>query len=146
VSVGRAPLETGERAADIRADKKSSCLYTGPNRRGDPDICRRINDLIGDRSDIILNNSTGGGVNGDVPRTLRPGPEEISFKERIKGFEAGAEMAASDCHAIIPTRRFLPAASAELNFVSRLPCPGGRDRDNYFSIARLHSLIKRRKE
>ncbi len=69
----------------------------------DPAVYRRINGLVRQRCDIILNNSTGGGVSGDMPRTLRPGLEEISFEERLKGFEAGAEMATFDCHTIMAT-------------------------------------------
>ncbi len=66
-----------------------------------PAIYERINGLVRERCDIIINNSTGGGVSGDMPRTLRPGLEEISFEERLKGFEAGAEMATFDCHTIM---------------------------------------------
>jgi 3-keto-5-aminohexanoate cleavage enzyme len=43
-----------------------------------------INRLIRDRCDIVINNSTGGGTNGDMIRALQPGFDEISFEERIK--------------------------------------------------------------
>lgn len=67
-----------------------------------PAVYTRINSLIRDRCDIILNNSTGGGVNGDMVRELRPGLEEIMFEERLKGCEgAHCEMVTFDCHTIM---------------------------------------------
>jgi 3-keto-5-aminohexanoate cleavage enzyme len=62
----------------------------------------KINRLIRDRCDIIINNSTGGGVNGDMTRQLRPGLEEIVFEERIKAFDSPlCEMATFDGHTIM---------------------------------------------
>src|SRR3990172_4814589 len=75
-----------------RPDDEATC---------DPNIYQRINGLIRERCDIIINNSTGGGVSGDMIRTLRPGLEEIVFEERIKGFYGGAEMATFDGHTIM---------------------------------------------
>jgi len=67
-----------------------------------PEIYGRINNLIRERCDIIINNSTGGGVSGDMIKTLRPGLEEIQFEERIKGCEAPhCEMVTFDCHTIM---------------------------------------------
>lgn len=66
-----------------------------------PEIYRRINELVRERCDIIINNSTGGGVGGDMTRPLGSGLEEISFEERLKGLEAGAEMATFDCQTIV---------------------------------------------
>lgn len=66
-----------------------------------PEIYRRINELVRERCDIIINNSTGGGVGGDMTRALGSGLEEISFEERLKGLEAGAEMATFDCQTIV---------------------------------------------
>jgi uncharacterized protein (DUF849 family) len=62
----------------------------------DPETYRRINGLVRERCDIIVNNSTGGGVNGDMVATLPDGRREISFAERIKGTQAGAEMCTFD--------------------------------------------------
>lgn len=67
----------------------------------DPKIYRRINELVRERCDIIINNSTGGGVGGDMTHELGSGLEEISFEERLKGLEAGAEMATFDCQTIV---------------------------------------------
>ncbi|MET9080740.1 3-keto-5-aminohexanoate cleavage protein [Streptomyces sp. NPDC004237] len=64
----------------------------------DPDIYRRINDLIRERCDIVVNNSTGGGISGDMVSTLPDGRQEIAFEERIKGTLAGAEMCTFDPH------------------------------------------------
>jgi 3-keto-5-aminohexanoate cleavage enzyme len=62
----------------------------------DPEIYRRINQLIQDRCDIVINNSTGGGISGDMIATLPDGRREISFEQRIKGTLAGAEMCTFD--------------------------------------------------
>lgn len=52
------------------------------------DIYADINRRIRDKCDIVLNNSTGGGINGDMVRDLRPGLQEMIFEERLKGAEA----------------------------------------------------------
>jgi uncharacterized protein (DUF849 family) len=61
-----------------------------------PEIYRDINARIRARSDIVINNSTGGGINGDLVRHMPDGTLEISWEERIKGIEAGAEMCTLD--------------------------------------------------
>jgi uncharacterized protein (DUF849 family) len=67
-----------------------------------PEVYGKINSAIRERCDIIINNSTGGGVNGDMVRELRPGLEEIVFEERLKGCEAAyCEMVTFDCHTIM---------------------------------------------
>src|ERR1700676_2451412 len=63
-----------------RPDDQATC---------DPAIYGNANRLVGEKCDIIINNSTGGGVDGDMTREIRPGLEEIIFEERLKGFEAG---------------------------------------------------------
>ena len=76
-----------------RKDDEATC---------DPAVYTRINSLIREKSDIIINNSTGGGVNGDMVRTLRPGLEEIQFEERLKGADGKhCEMVTIDCHTIL---------------------------------------------
>lgn len=76
-----------------RPDDQATC---------NPEIYGQINNLIRERCDIVINNSTGGGVSGDMIKTLRPGLEEIQFEERIKGCEAPhCEMVTFDCHTIM---------------------------------------------
>ncbi|HLT97798.1 MAG TPA: 3-keto-5-aminohexanoate cleavage protein [Acidimicrobiia bacterium] len=84
--------EAGASVAAIHArrpDGQATC---------DPEIYRRINDLVRERCDIIINNSTGGGISGDMITELPDGRKEISFEERIKGTMAGAEMCTFDPH------------------------------------------------
>jgi uncharacterized protein (DUF849 family) len=64
----------------------------------DPEIYGRINELIRSRCDIIINNSTGGGISGDMIAQLPDGRREIAFEQRIKGTLAGAEMCTFDPH------------------------------------------------
>jgi len=67
----------------------------------DPKVYARMNDLIRSKCDIVLNNSTGGGVNGDMIHQLNNGLWEINFEERVKGMEApGAEMCTLDAQTI----------------------------------------------
>ncbi len=68
-----------------------------------PEIYRRINDLVRERCDIIINNSTGGGINGDMLKELPDGRWESDFEERLKGTEAGAEMCTFDCQTMVTT-------------------------------------------
>ena len=66
-----------------------------------PAIYREINSLIRDRCDIVINNSTGGGINGDMVRQAENGYWEILWEERLKGIEAGAEMCTLDPTTIV---------------------------------------------
>lgn len=67
------------------------------------DIYRRINMLIRARCDIILNNSTGGGSSGDMLTPRPDGMFENNFEERLKGLDAGAEMATLDGFTAVDT-------------------------------------------
>jgi uncharacterized protein (DUF849 family) len=69
----------------------------------DPAIYRDINERIRAKCDIIINNSTGGGVNGDMVRQGPNGYWEIMWDERLKGMEAGAEMCTLDATTINAT-------------------------------------------
>jgi uncharacterized protein (DUF849 family) len=67
-----------------------------------PEVYTDINSRLREKCDIVINNSTGGGVNGDMVRTLRPGLEEIMFEERLKGCKGKhCEMVTFDCHTIM---------------------------------------------
>ncbi|KIF66099.1 3-keto-5-aminohexanoate cleavage protein [Streptomyces sp. AcH 505] len=59
-------------------------------------IYRRINTLIRQRCDIVINNSTGGGSSGDMLLPRPDGMFESNFEERLKGLDAEAEMATLD--------------------------------------------------
>ena len=72
-----------------RPDDEATC---------DPAIYTRINRLIRDKCDIVLNNSTGGGINGDMVRQLANGLWEILWEERLKGMQAGASRCARSTH------------------------------------------------
>lgn len=75
-----------------RADDEATC---------DPAVYQKINDLIRARCDIIINNSTGGGINGDMVRQAPNGYHEIMWDERLKGLEAGAEICTHDAHTVV---------------------------------------------
>jgi uncharacterized protein (DUF849 family) len=77
-----------------RPDDEATC---------DPAIYGRINELIREKCDIIINNSTGGGINGDMIKQGENGYPEIAWEERLKGMEAGAEMCTLDPTTIIAT-------------------------------------------
>lgn len=70
-----------------RPDDEATC---------NPEIYADINRRIRERCDIIINNSTGGGIDGDLLVERSDGLFEIDFEERIKGLDAGAEMATFD--------------------------------------------------
>lgn len=59
-------------------------------------IYARINELVRERTNVVVNNSTGGGVDGDIMIERPDGLWEANFEERIKGLDAGAEMATFD--------------------------------------------------
>jgi uncharacterized protein (DUF849 family) len=60
------------------------------------EIYRDINSRIRAKCDIVINNSTGGGSSGDMLIARPDGLYESNFEERLKGCEAGAEMATFD--------------------------------------------------
>jgi 3-keto-5-aminohexanoate cleavage enzyme len=97
------PTQPAEIAADVlRCWNAGASVVALHARRPDdgatcnPAIYRDINRRIRDRSDIIINNSTGGGVHGDMLGHLTDGGWEILFEERLKGMDAGAEMCTLD--------------------------------------------------
>ena len=77
-----------------RPDSEATC---------NPEIYQAINTLIRGKCDIVINNSTGGGVNGDMLHQLSNGLWEIKWEERLKGLEAGAEMCTLDAQTICAT-------------------------------------------
>jgi uncharacterized protein (DUF849 family) len=77
-----------------RADDQATC---------DPAIYKKINDLVKERCDIIINNSTGGGIDGDVVVQRSDGLWESDFEHRMLGIEADAEMATFDGFTVAAT-------------------------------------------
>jgi 3-keto-5-aminohexanoate cleavage enzyme len=70
-----------------RADGLATC---------DAEVYRRINALVRERCDIVINNSTGGGVTGDMVRRLDNGLCEVDWAERLRGLDGGAETCTLD--------------------------------------------------
>jgi len=64
------------------------------------DIYRRVNVLVRAKCNIVINNSTGGGVDGDMLVERPDGLYDVKFEERLKGLDAGAEMATFDCFTV----------------------------------------------
>jgi 3-keto-5-aminohexanoate cleavage enzyme len=95
------PLEIAETVARC-AELGASMVAVHARRPDDlatcnPDIYREINGLIRERCDIIVNNSTGGGVSGDMIKEYQPGLWELDFEQRLLGADAGADMGTADC-------------------------------------------------
>jgi hypothetical protein len=83
-----------------RADEAATC---------DPDVYARINELVRDRCDVVINNSAGGGADGDMINAYDTGELRIDVRERLRGMAAPhVEMATFDCQ----TARVSPPASS----------------------------------
>jgi uncharacterized protein (DUF849 family) len=97
------PTQPAEIAASVHSSfKAGACIAALHARRPDDqatcnaDIYRDINNRIRAKCDIVINNSTGGGSSGDMLIARPDGLYESSFEERLKGCDAGAEMATFD--------------------------------------------------
>ncbi len=77
-----------------RADDEATC---------EPAVYTRINRLIRAKCDIVLNNSTGGGINGDMVHPVGNSEYwEIRWAERLKGMEGeGVEMCTLDAQTVV---------------------------------------------
>lgn len=75
-----------------RPDDKATC---------NPAIYHEINMQIRAKCDIIINNSTGGGPDGDMIAQSSSGFWETIWEERLKGMDAGAEMCTLDATTLI---------------------------------------------
>jgi 3-keto-5-aminohexanoate cleavage enzyme len=102
------PTQPHEIAVDVQRcyDAGASVVAVHARRPDDGATCDaaiygEINGLIRASCDIIINNSTGGGVDGDMTRQAANGYWEILWDERLKGLEAGAEMCTLDSHTIV---------------------------------------------
>lgn len=98
------PTQPAEIAADVVACWRAGASVVALHaRRPDDgatcnaDVYRDINSRIRAAGcDIVINNSTGGGSNGDMLIARPDGLFELDFEERLKGLDAGAEMATLD--------------------------------------------------
>ena len=97
------PTQPAEIAESVfKSFKSGACIAALHARRPDDqatcnsEIYRDINSRVRDLCDIIINNSTGGGSSGDMLLERADGLFESSFEERLKGCDAGAEMATFD--------------------------------------------------
>jgi 3-keto-5-aminohexanoate cleavage enzyme len=102
------PTQPQEIADDVlRCYNEGASVVAVHARRSDdqatcnPEIYKAINGLIREKCDIVINNSTGGGINGDMVRQAPNGYHEIMWDERLKGMEAGAEMCTLDPTTIV---------------------------------------------
>ena len=97
------PTQPEEIARSVAAScKEGAAIAALHARRPDDgatcnaDIYRDINTRIRSQCDIVVNNSTGGGSSGDMLVERGDGLYESNFEERLKGCDAGAEMATFD--------------------------------------------------
>lgn len=104
------PTQPAEIAEDVaRCHAAGASVVAVHARRPDdqatcnPEIYADINARIRAKCDIVINNSTGGGINGDMIKESSDGFVEIAWDERIKGIEAGAEMCTLDPTTIVAT-------------------------------------------
>lgn len=102
------PVTPQEIADDVVACREAGASVAAIHARRpdglatcDPEMYSEINRLIRERSDIVLNNSTGGGVHGDMPVRLNEDLWELNWQERIRGLDGiGAEMCTLDSHTV----------------------------------------------
>lgn len=103
------PTQPEEIADDVRrcVDAGASVAALHARRPDDEATCdgaiyRRINDLIRARCDVVINNSTGGGVNGDMVAG-NDQITEVIWSERLKGLDGGADICTMDAMTFIAT-------------------------------------------
>lgn len=97
------PTQPEEIAADVaRCHAAGASMAALHARRPDDQatcnaaIYRHLNELVRDRCDIVVNNSTGGGVNGDMVRTREDGIRVVDWDARIEGLDGGADTCTLD--------------------------------------------------
>ena len=72
----------------------------------DPAIYSELNKLIRSRCPrMVLNNSTGGGLAGDMVREYAPGKFEVRFEERLRGLQGGPDVITVDTSTVIVVRK-----------------------------------------
>lgn len=91
----------------------------------DSGVYRRINQLIRGRCDIVINNSGGGGLTGDMARRIGGDLWEVALEERMKAADGGADMVTLNAMTVLATvggRETLLSTSPRLSrqFATRL--------------------------
>ena len=94
-----------------RPDDQATC---------DGAIYRRINGLIRARCDIVLNNSTGGGINGDMVPPDDARIVDVLWEARLSGLGGGADMCTLDAMTFV-------ASAAGREVVMKTPPSRGRE-------------------
>lgn len=119
------------------ADQRASC---------DPARYREVNALIRDRSDIVINNSSGGGVSGPMRARLGNGMTEISWPDRLAATTADADTVTLDAvtaWATVDGDEILmntpPSRARELG--ARILAAGARPEWEVFNPAQLTNEI-----
>jgi 3-keto-5-aminohexanoate cleavage enzyme len=77
-----------------RADDSPTC---------DECVYREINELIRERCEIVINNSTGGGVTGELVQPVSDGTFEVIWEQRLRGLDGGADMCTLDAITFFAT-------------------------------------------
>ncbi|MCP3380587.1 MULTISPECIES: 3-keto-5-aminohexanoate cleavage protein [unclassified Bradyrhizobium] len=102
------PTQPSEIAEDVYRcyDAGASIVALHARRQDDGATCsseiyQDINSRIRTKCCIVINNSTGGGIDGDMVRSIGPGLDEVIFEQRLQGFEAGADMATFGAHTVL---------------------------------------------
>jgi 3-keto-5-aminohexanoate cleavage enzyme len=94
-------VEAGASVAAIHArrpgDYEATC---------NPEVYGEINTQTRSKTDVVINNSTGGGVFGDMIKQYDTGEWRIDWRERMKGLEAPlVEMATFDAETFVVNGR-----------------------------------------
>jgi uncharacterized protein (DUF849 family) len=72
----------------------------------DPDIYRTLNKLIRESCPgVVINNSTGGGLAGDMVREYAPGKFEVRFEERLRGLRGNPDVITVDTSTVVVVRK-----------------------------------------
>ncbi|MCK6208965.1 3-keto-5-aminohexanoate cleavage protein [Georgenia sp. EYE_87] len=92
-------VEAGASVAAIHARRPEDDLATCS-----ADVYGRINEAVRQRTDVVINISTGGGISGDMIKENSQGQLRIDFAERLRGLEAPhVEMATFDAESFVIT-------------------------------------------
>ncbi|RRQ29085.1 3-keto-5-aminohexanoate cleavage protein [Rhodococcus sp. Eu-32] len=97
------PTQPDEIAADVERCHSAGASVAALHARRPDDqatcdsaIYREINTLVRQRCDVVINNSTGGGVNGDMVRIRDDGSRVVDRDARLQGLYGGADTCTLD--------------------------------------------------